>query len=490
VGGGSSGGTGWQSKKLRAGGRVNSRQIVRYIETHFQVVRERSTKSELCFICPSCGDQTGHRSVNLTSLLTNCWRCGSRDGHVAWWLRKIGHDLPDCYQDESEGYISAEDAAQALRRAAASLDHPPTPKRPCYPPVELPRGFIALADDEPLPGKKHSVYWKMAARLAERKNLSIEDFVAAGAGFTRQDDLWERYLIYPIRMYGLKVYFQGRLFDEEAGENTKRFPHRGQIGTGMGQVLYNHDALKGGKCAVIVESILNVLSLKKALEQAGLRDLAPVSSLHAGLTKDQLRLLRAAKLREICLLFDADATGKAWDLAKLVKWELSSVIVTVAEMPANPDNPTLDPNDDVQAAMHALESRTVWSETHALKRMQQRTTKQRQRTSLTSSRPATRIKPNSASVDDHCQRQPPMNLNPERELEGTDNLGIHPPDPNGGGSSRALMALMLVSSIRRVSLDGYQSCRESLNTRNMLRSSPVFESRRPRESGLIPHVPD
>ena len=77
-----------------------------------------------------------------------------------------------------------------------------------------------------------------------------------------------------------------------------------------------------------------------------------------------LKLLRCEKVKEFCFLFDRDAIGQTWKMASAL---CNRVRVTIAEMPYRAENPTLDANDDVDAAVVALENRKRYTATGALR---------------------------------------------------------------------------------------------------------------------------
>jgi hypothetical protein len=105
---------------------------------------------------------------------------------------------------------------------------------------------------------------------------------------------------------------------------------------------------------VVVESILNVLSLQRRLAELGLREYVPVCVFKHALSRVQHRkITRSRRLAEFCFLFDFDATSAAWRACGSVDDLLR---VSVAEMP-DLGNPTLDPNDNVDAAIEALQRR-------------------------------------------------------------------------------------------------------------------------------------
>jgi hypothetical protein len=72
-------------------------------------------------------------------------------------------------------------------------------------------------------------------------------------------------------------------------------------------------------------------------------------------------MLRVPTLEEICLLFDADATDKAWEAAqKGNERHLRTIKLSIAEMPYAPETKA-DPNDDPIAAHAAWVNRSTYS---------------------------------------------------------------------------------------------------------------------------------
>ena len=64
------------------------------VEGAFTVIPSRCTRDEIVFLCPEpgCQDQSGNRSVNVHTLVTNCWRC-NRAGNFLNWAHKLGHEF-------------------------------------------------------------------------------------------------------------------------------------------------------------------------------------------------------------------------------------------------------------------------------------------------------------------------------------------------------------------------------------------------------------
>ncbi len=316
------------------------RQVV---DDLFTIVKDRSNNTELVFICPQpgCGDATGNRSVNLKTGLTHCFRCNNGGDFVSW-ARYLGYEVHD------EGGV-----AQA--RPIEELVFDPRRDRsnalPIVASVPLPKGF-AYCKDRP-----KSVYTELIGEMAERKNLTLDELVQAQVGFTKLDPKWEPYAIFPCFEYGQVVYYQGRTYVDVPGESTKLFPSRREVQYGAKYWVYGIDELREAQAPIAIaeESILNVLSLRKFMREHKLSGAVPVCVFKHYISKPQARkLMNLPFLKEICLLYDHDATDSSWEKSPLIA---DKVRVTVAEMPPGPGGAKNDPNDDVETAWQVFEER-------------------------------------------------------------------------------------------------------------------------------------
>ena len=322
---------------------LRGQQLKFMVETMFDIVKDRSTPDELTIICPQpgCGDSSGNRGINLKNGKTFCWRCNI-GGDFVKWANWLGFAI----DDEGETGVTVENLWEAL--------DPPKPKSfvPVISEINLPAGFKTCYDNP------DSVYTRLIGDMARRKNLEPEDLINAGVGYTNDmSSKWEPFAIFPVLEYGRIVYYQGRTYWDDPGVSTKRFPNRTEAPLSSKYWIYNIDALydENVHTAIVVESVLNVLSLQKEFAARGITDTVPVCVFKHLVSKPQFyKLLRFKNVKEVCLLFDFDAIDLSWKDAKKIDDNLR---VTVAEMPLDKNNLTLDPNDDVQAAMRAIETR-------------------------------------------------------------------------------------------------------------------------------------
>ena len=73
---------------------MNGTQLKQILRETFTEVPDKYRENEFCILCPDCDDHSGHRSVNLRTGLTNCFKC-NRGGHIKSWLKARGVDLED-----------------------------------------------------------------------------------------------------------------------------------------------------------------------------------------------------------------------------------------------------------------------------------------------------------------------------------------------------------------------------------------------------------
>ena len=321
----------------------------REIENTFQVVRAKCTPEEIVIICPEaiCGDGSGNRSISVRTGKTFCWRCGkgnNNKGSFIPWAKALGYtfsaDVGSSIPVEELLYKEGEEQASVV---------------PLLQEVPLPEGFVPIARTP------RSIYTELISEMAKRKRLAYADFVAAGVGYTMDDPRWEPFAIFPVYEYNLCVYYQGRTYVDVPGESTKLFPNRSVVKWGASYWVYNIDEVRAKQpsIVVIVESILNVLSLKKKFKELGWEDIVPVCVFKHHISQVQvIKLVRCAGVKEFCMLFDHDAIDATWRMVGSLN---EKVCVTVAEMPLRADNKKLDPNDDVDAAIDAIESRKMYT---------------------------------------------------------------------------------------------------------------------------------
>jgi len=194
--------------------------------------------------------------------------------------------------------------------------------------------------------------------MARDKNLTLEDLSEMGTGFVPfgSDPAWFLYAIFPVIVHKTVVYYQGR----DLLDGSKKFPSRDVAGSGSAVWVYNFDELRepSARKAVVVESILNVISLRKRFHEQQIRDVVPVATFSAAMSDRQRKLICGLKhLDEVTLFFDHDATDKAWRFAEeCFRNARTGLAVSIAEMPAV-RGPTSDPNDDSEAAFRAWTSR-------------------------------------------------------------------------------------------------------------------------------------
>ena len=323
------------------------------VSSLFEVVQNRCTQDEIVIICPNCvgHDASGNRSVNLKTGLTNCWRC-NKGGDFVKWARWLGYAV----QDEGVANSSIEELVSTLETPRSTGVPVPVISE-----ISLPKGFRCCYD------YPNSEYTKQIGLMAKRKHLELDDLVAAGVGFTKESMKWEPFAIFPVLEYDRLVYYQGRTYWDDPGQSTKKFPDRVEAPLSSKYWLHNIDAARDPKVdtVVVVESILNVLSLKKKFAQLGIVNMVPVCVFKHAVSKPQFyKLMRLQNIKEAVMLFDFDAIELSWHDAKKVD---DLIRVSVAEMPFTA-NLKLDPNDDVDAACTAIANRRPFTMAGLLER--------------------------------------------------------------------------------------------------------------------------
>ena len=336
---------------------MNGLQLRSFVEVNFDVIKTRCTTDEVVFVCPQpgCKDVSGNRAVNLRTGKTNCWRCHI-GGDFIHWVKALGYEV-DLTSASALDVNVVEELAQVLNSKKPSV--------PLRADIQFPSGFVKVENH------LDSAYAKAIANMAEKKQLTIDDMIKAGVGFTTADPVWAPYAIFPIIEWGRLVLYQGRAI---CGAG-KRFPSRQSCPLGSRYWVYNIDVVRNIKprAVIVVESILNVLSLQKKICAAGYsNEIVPVAVFkHAVSWPQSMKLIRCPRVEEICLMFDVDATQVAWSQARRL---INHKKVTVAQI--DPTKSKLldlrletdqlrakkwDPNDDVDCAWEAFLDRRPYT---------------------------------------------------------------------------------------------------------------------------------
>lgn len=321
------------------------------VKQYFTVVPERSSGDEIVILCPTCGggDQSGNRSINVKNGKTHCWRCEKNSGDFVRFARSLG-------------YFVADEQPLAVPLAEISIGKyaPPASLAPPVLAIKLPAGFILCSE------RPNSVYTELIGEMAVRKKLTIEDFFEAEVGYTTTNSLWEPYAIFPVTDYRRTVYYQGRTYVDVPGEVTKRFPRKDEVKHGAKFWVYNIDEVRKKRAVtvIVMESILNVLSVRKVLAMAQIDDAVPVAVFKHSISAPQAhKILSHPYVKELCLLYDRDASRASWRASPQLS---DRVTLSIAEMPEGPGGRKNDPNDDAEAAVEAFLGRTKYSGKNAM----------------------------------------------------------------------------------------------------------------------------
>ena len=317
---------------------MTATQIKQFVEVNFTVVKERYGGDELAFICPQpgCQDHTGNRSVNLKSQKTSCFRCNI-GGSFSAWVARLGYDI-------GEGDKTVSTTMELLEMLDKKTES--TIVKPVNVKVKLPKGSIRL--------NHGSAYVKAIERMAIKKHLSLDDMLNADVHVNYTNPQWDSYAIFPVYEWGKLVFYQGRLIAANEGMLPKRNPSRMAVPFGAKFWAYNIDEARRPEVEIVIvlESILNVLSLRKKIHELGIPNVAPVCVFKHYLSRPQaVKILECSNIKEVCFLYDADATADAWRQSVNM---VNNVNCTVAQMLWTAERPTLDANDDVDLAWDAI----------------------------------------------------------------------------------------------------------------------------------------
>src|ERR1700690_3430711 len=88
-------------------------QIRTLVEANFEVVPGRSNEQEITILCGLCRDSSGNRGINLTTGLTNCWRCGV-GGTLKSYAARVGIELDLSGETTSATLEELEESLEAL----------------------------------------------------------------------------------------------------------------------------------------------------------------------------------------------------------------------------------------------------------------------------------------------------------------------------------------------------------------------------------------
>jgi hypothetical protein len=325
--------------------KLNPRYLRRLLEQNFDVISDRSNSDEVTIVCPqpNCQDRSGNFAIDLKKGVVHCWRC-NYGNHVIPFLRS--HDV-EVDSESLEEIVTATPLDQL--ESELSEQEAPTNHQ-----VELPEGFTLLSQEP------KNIRTLLIAQMAERKHLYLDDFVEAGTGFTRLGD-WEPFAIFPVYEMGRLVYYQGRTYAKRfEGKITKKFPSKKELPFGAGHWVYGYDRIiqPHVRKIIIVESILNVLSLRWELKCQRVTDTEPVAVFKHNISNRQHRKLLASSADEFCIMYDGDATKHAWEEAQKLSGHRRA---TVATMPIN-----VDANDNVELAYQRFLAREQFSAANAL----------------------------------------------------------------------------------------------------------------------------
>lgn len=254
--------------------------------------------------CPFCGDRSTHLGVNLQSKLYSCFRCGAKGG-----ASKLVMALDNCSFSRAVNTIESfvlRDFSSIKRKERIHANE-----------TMLPSGII----NDALP-----IHSKFLLHRRYDADFCVRKYDIMFVGPTLDD--WKFRIVIPVYQDHELVTYVARDTSGKLEIPYKNAPiEKSKIQAK--HTLYGLDDVKD--TAIIVEGIFDAWRIGTGA----------VATFGTQYTTEQIALLAKKRLGKVFVMFDADATDKAYNLAH----DLSSVVpkVEVIELAeGDPDNLTED----------------------------------------------------------------------------------------------------------------------------------------------------
>lgn len=237
----------------------------------------------------------------------NCPRCGDEKMRLYWNSEKnVGccfHAGCPWYKDR--GGVTAYRLTAYLKGQGIQITIPDVIEKAPNVELELPEEFHTL--DEMKRKYSEPIYDYLEARGLRKKIVD-----RARVGYCREGKMWG-YIIFPVfNPDGELVYWQGRRFKDR---KSKFF---NPVSSNKNEIIYQIRSEAKPKYIVIVESIINALTLESGWEG---NDVVIMATLGKGLTEYQKQRILTYERKggqELWLGLDPDAIREALDFAKYV----------------------------------------------------------------------------------------------------------------------------------------------------------------------------
>jgi len=273
----------------------------------------------------------------------NCPRCGDQGKRFYWNTQKrVGCCFhADCYWAAERHGVTERRLLAFFSREGVEYATPEVLERADEADIGLPEEFKLLAD---LPRSlSEDLYSYLQHRGLVKKILNL-----AQVGYCSTGKFWG-YIIFPVfNQDGKLVYWQGRRY--KAREKKFLNPDSSH----KSELLYRISAVAKPRLIVLVESILNALTLENincGKHRTGNLILALLGSSLSEAQLDQI-LLYERWIKQLVIALDPDAWHKAVDLAARLKPLLPDV--RLARFPAGQDVNSLGREASWQAIYNAI----------------------------------------------------------------------------------------------------------------------------------------
>jgi len=241
--------------------------LLTYLEDNFHV--ESFNDENVTMACPRCHKKRKHFliSINPQKKYCHCFKCG----YKASWAGLISQ-LKNISYEEAKGIV--EDNFWIKPKIEKKIE-----------PIILPEREL-WADE--------------AWNYLINRGLTKELIWKYDLYLTRERPYYNRIII--------SVYFRGKPVSFQARAiNGNRLRYLSPKNSSIGMVLYNYDEIKINEPLVISEGVFDVLNLVK-------HGYNSVATFGKKISDSQIDLLEKKGVKEVILMYDADATSKTKDV--------------------------------------------------------------------------------------------------------------------------------------------------------------------------------
>ena len=266
------------------------------LKRKLRFVKYNGTRTEAIFICPFCEtngiapDTKGHLYVNTQTGVFHCFRCGVSGTFRTLLdkLRVLGEEPVLNKEDE----IHVVDVYEEFRT------------------------FVPLSEGSPK--------WQY---LVQERKIPANSLRLAQAGEFR--DKWYDYVVFPILFKGRIVGYQGRRISEGKPKYIT-----GPKGVPLGRYVYNFDLAQRYQHIILVEGILDALSI-------GVNAIALFGK---DVSMQRVHILSLLENKRFIIMLDRDALQESIRYAKILRYYGIAYIFEWENIPEQ----IKDPNDLVR----------------------------------------------------------------------------------------------------------------------------------------------